>query len=75
MVKSLNSTTDYTDDTDYKMIHEEPSGEIIGAAMAVLNELKPKAGRKALRTRNDYRTEGPRTHRFGPEFVSGFLSR
>ena len=41
MVNSLNSTTDYTDDTDYKMIHEELSGEIIGAAMSVLNELKP----------------------------------
>jgi hypothetical protein len=26
-------TTDYTDDTDQKMIHEELSREIIGAAM------------------------------------------
>jgi len=34
-------TTDYTDDTDQKMIHEELSREIIGAAMEVLNELKP----------------------------------
>jgi len=34
----LISTTDYT---DQKMIHEELSGEIIGAAMEVLNELKP----------------------------------
>jgi len=33
-----NSTTNYTDDTD---IHEELSREIIGAAMEVLNELKP----------------------------------
>jgi hypothetical protein len=35
-------TTDGTDDTDQKMIHEELSREIIGAAMEVLNELKPK---------------------------------
>jgi GxxExxY protein len=37
----LNSTTDYTDDTDQEMIYEELSGKIIGAAMQVLNELKP----------------------------------
>jgi GxxExxY protein len=37
----LISTTDYTDDTDQQMIHEEVSGKIIGAAMEVLNELKP----------------------------------
>src|SRR6266705_858820 len=41
MARLSNSTTDYTDDTDYRMIHEELSGEIIGAAMEVLNELKP----------------------------------
>jgi len=41
MARLSNSTTDYTDDTDYRMIHEALSGEIIGAAMAVLNELKP----------------------------------
>jgi len=37
----LISTTDYTNDSDQKMIHEELSREIIGAAMEVLNELKP----------------------------------
>jgi len=37
----LNSTTDYTDDTDQEMIYEELSGKIIGAAIQVLNELKP----------------------------------
>ncbi|HMF46251.1 MAG TPA: GxxExxY protein [Candidatus Udaeobacter sp.] len=37
----MTSTTDYTDDTDQKMIHEELSREIIGAAMEVLNELRP----------------------------------
>ena len=41
MARLSNSTTDYTDDTDDRMIHEELSAEIIGAAMAVLNELKP----------------------------------
>ena len=35
------ATADYTDYTDEIMIHEELSGEIIGAAMAILNELKP----------------------------------
>jgi GxxExxY protein len=36
-------TTDFTDDTDGdgKLIHRELSRQIIGAAMAVLNELKP----------------------------------
>jgi hypothetical protein len=34
-------TTDYADNTDAQMIHEELSGKIIGAAMNVLNELKP----------------------------------
>ena len=37
----MNSTTDYTDDADQEMIYEELSGKIIGAAMQVLNELKP----------------------------------
>jgi GxxExxY protein len=37
----LISITDYADDTDQQMIHEELSHEIIGAAMEVLNELKP----------------------------------
>jgi GxxExxY protein len=37
----LNSTTDYTDDTDQEMIYEKLSGKIIGAAMQVLNGLKP----------------------------------
>jgi GxxExxY protein len=37
----LKSTTDYTDDTDQQMIHEDLSGKIIGAAIQVLNELKP----------------------------------
>src|SRR6267143_5676902 len=36
-----NLTTDHTDKTDEEMIHEELSGEIIGAAMDVLNELRP----------------------------------
>jgi len=35
------STADYTDSTDVPMIHDNLSGETIGAAMAVLNELKP----------------------------------
>jgi hypothetical protein len=35
------STADYADNTDEKMLHEQLSGEIIGAAMQVLNELKP----------------------------------
>jgi GxxExxY protein len=30
-----------TDDTDQQMIHEDLSGKIIGAAIQVLNELKP----------------------------------
>ena len=34
-------TTDHTDRTDEEMIHEELSGKIIGAAMDVLNELRP----------------------------------
>jgi GxxExxY protein len=34
-------TTDCTDYTDEQMIHEELSGKIIGAAIEVLNELKP----------------------------------
>jgi GxxExxY protein len=37
----LKSTTDYTDYTDQQMIHEDLSGKIIGAAIQVLNELKP----------------------------------
>lgn len=37
----LNATTDYTDSTDDHMIYEELSGKIIGAAMAVSNELHP----------------------------------
>src|SRR6266516_4042334 len=37
----LKSTTDCTDNTDEKMIHQELSGKIIGAALEVLNELKP----------------------------------
>jgi GxxExxY protein len=37
----LISTTDYTDGTDLKMIQEQLSHEIIGAAMHVLNELRP----------------------------------
>ena len=37
----MKSTTDYTDDTDQQMIHEDLSGKIIGAAIQVLNELKP----------------------------------
>jgi len=37
----LKSTTDYTDDTDQQIIHEDLSGKIIGAAIQVLNELKP----------------------------------
>ncbi len=37
----MKSTTDYTDDTDQQIIHEDLSGKIIGAAIQVLNELKP----------------------------------
>lgn len=37
----LKSTTDCPDNTDEKMIHEDLSGKIIGAAMEVLNGLKP----------------------------------
>src|SRR6267378_4165826 len=60
------------------MIHEELSGEIIGAAMEVLNELKPGLDDPAtagLRTRNDHRTEPPRTQCFSPKPVPSFLSR
>ena len=35
-------TTDYTDSTDMAdVVHEKQSREIIGAAMTMLNELKP----------------------------------
>jgi hypothetical protein len=51
-----------TDKTDEEMIHEELSGKIIGAAMDVLNELRPGLDDPAaagLRTRNDHRIEAP----------------
>jgi GxxExxY protein len=35
------SITDYADNTHDSMIHKELSGQIIGAAMEVLNRLKP----------------------------------
>ncbi len=35
------------------MIQEELSGEIIGAGMDVLNELRPGLDEETLRTRND----------------------
>ena len=39
---SLKETTDGTDDTDMgKLVHEHLSAQILGAAMAGLNELKP----------------------------------
>ena len=42
IVTLVESTTDHTDGTDMgDLIHEKLSEEIIGAAMAVLNELKP----------------------------------
>jgi hypothetical protein len=41
------------------MIYEELSGKIIGAAMEVLNELKPGLDEKLYETRNDHRTEAP----------------
>jgi hypothetical protein len=34
------------------MIHEEISGKMISAAMEMLNELKPRPGKKTVRTRN-----------------------
>jgi hypothetical protein len=34
-------TTDYTDDTDIQMLEEQLGGKIIGAAMEVLNALRP----------------------------------
>ena len=36
------------------MIHQKLGGKIIGAATDVLNELKPRIRRKALRACNDY---------------------
>src|SRR5438093_10763526 len=36
-----NLTADYADSADKKMVHEKLTHEIIGAAMTVLNELKP----------------------------------
>ena len=44
------------------MIHEELSGKIIGAAMDVLNELRPALDEKlypAVAGRNDHRIEAP----------------
>jgi GxxExxY protein len=41
VLQDEQTTTDCTDNTDEQMIHEELSGKIIGAAMEVLNELKP----------------------------------
>jgi len=42
----LKSTTDCTDNTDEKMIHQELSGKIIGAPLEVLNKLKPRLDEK-----------------------------
>jgi hypothetical protein len=39
-------TTDYPDNADEKMIHEEISGKIISAAMEMLNELKLRLDEK-----------------------------
>ncbi|MBI2438619.1 MAG: hypothetical protein HYV36_07400 [Lentisphaerae bacterium] len=45
-------TTDYTDGTDMgNLIHEKLSEEIIGAAMTVLNELKPGLDEKLYEKR------------------------
>ena len=52
------------------MIHEELSGKIIGAAMDVLNELRPGLDDPAaagLRTRNDHRVEAPWPQSFDPK--------
>ena len=62
------------------MIHKELSGKIIGAAMDVLNELRPGLDDPAaagLRTRNDHRIEAAwhslSIQRAFPVFYSGEL--
>src|SRR5205814_10265028 len=55
------------------MIQEELSGEIIGAGMDVLNELRPGLDDPAaagLRTRNDHRIEAPWPYSFDPKSIS-----
>ena len=57
------------------MIYEELSSKIIGAAMDVLNELRPGLDDPApagLRTRNDHRIEAPWPHTFDPKSISRF---
>jgi hypothetical protein len=56
------------------MIQEELSGEIIGAGMDVLNELRPGLDEETLRTRNDHRIEAPWPYSFDPKSISRFLS-
>src|SRR6266576_254780 len=62
------------DNTDEEMIQEELSGEIIGAGMDVLNELRPGLDEETLRTRNDHRIEAPWPYSFDPKSISRFLS-
>jgi hypothetical protein len=57
------------------MIHEELSGEIIGAAMEVLNELKPGLDEKLYEREMIIELKAPRTQRIGPKFISSLLSR
>ena len=56
------------------MMHEELSGKIIGAAMEVLNELKPGLDEK-LYERAMVIELKPRTQSFDPKIISGVLSR
>jgi PD-(D/E)XK nuclease superfamily len=57
------------------MIHEELSEKIIGAAMAVLNELKPGLDEKLYERAMIIELKAPRTQHFDPELVPDFLSR
>ena len=58
-----------------KIIHEDLSKRIIGAAMEVLNELKPGLDEKLYERAMIIELKRGGTHRFGPNLVSGLLSR
>ena len=57
------------------MIHEELSGKIIGAAMEVLNELKPGLDEKLYERAMTIELKPSRPQRLGPKRVPGILSR
>jgi hypothetical protein len=73
-LRNFYSTTDYTDITD-GVIHEQLSGKIIGAAMEVLNELKPgldeKLYERALIIELKRRGHGLSIQRSFPVFYRG----